>query len=114
MRDLELIPIENPEQVPCAIHGTYSRYWPLIKKEGLKCMNRNHIHFAVGLPSDETVISGIRKDVDILIYINLKKALECGIKFFKSSNGVVLSPGDSHGAIKPEYFLKVCDRKGTA
>lgn len=75
-------------------------------------MNRNHIHFATGLPSDNRVTSGMRRDVDVLIYINLKKALDCGLKFYKSTNGVVLSPGDSEGVIGPQYFLKVSDRKG--
>lgn len=112
MKDLELIPIESFDAVPSVIHGTYKRFWPKIKQEGLKCMNRNHIHFSTGLPADKEVISGMRRDVEILIYINLKKALDNGLKFYLSLNGVVLSSGNS-GTIHSKYFLKVCDRKGT-
>lgn len=75
-------------------------------------MKRNHIHFAKGLPSDKTVLSGIRKDCQIFIYIDLAKALREGIKFFKSSNEVILSPGDENGVIDPKYFLKVINSKG--
>lgn len=41
------------------VHGTYKDAWELIKKKGLSRMNRNHIHFAVGLPGDAGVISGL-------------------------------------------------------
>jgi RNA:NAD 2'-phosphotransferase (TPT1/KptA family) len=38
----------------------------------------------------------------------LEKALGDGIKFYKSDNGVILSPGvGEKGLIGPEYFLKV-------
>jgi RNA:NAD 2'-phosphotransferase (TPT1/KptA family) len=39
------------------------------------------------------VISGMRNDAQILIYINLRKALEMGVPFWMSENGVVLSEG---------------------
>lgn len=109
---MELKPIENPDQIPHIIHGTSKQNWNKIQYEGLKRMKRNHIHFATGLPSDKTVISGIRKCVDIFIYIDIKKTLQSGIKLYQSSNGVILSPGDTNGVIKPEYFLKVCDKRG--
>jgi hypothetical protein len=32
-----------------------------------------------------------------------------GIKFYRSENNVILSPGDSEGFIKPKYFVKVVD-----
>lgn len=109
---MELKEIENSEQVPHVIHGTYKRSWFKIKTEGLKRMKRTHIHFATGLPSDKGVISGMRSDVDVLIFIDVTRALQSGIKFYQSSNGVVLSPGDERGVIKPKYFLRVCDRRG--
>lgn len=75
-------------------------------------MSRNHIHFATGLPTDRTVISGIRKNCQIYIYINLPLALHDGIPFYKSSNDVILSPGNQDGVLPPQYFLKVFDRAG--
>mgnify|MGYP000117887290 CR=1 FL=1 len=55
-----LTKIEDPSQYPVVIHGTFSKFWPLIKAEGLKRMNRIHIHFAPGMPKEEGVISGMR------------------------------------------------------
>lgn len=75
-------------------------------------MRRNHIHFAKGLPTNDNVISGMRKDCQVYIYINLHLAIAEGLEFFMSVNEVVLSPGDEHGLIKPRYFLKVCSSNG--
>jgi 2'-phosphotransferase len=54
----------------------------------------------------------MRNSADILIYIDLKKALDAGIKFFLSANGVVLTAGDDTGFLKPEFFSRVEDKKG--
>lgn len=99
-----------PHQLENVIHGTYYKCWGIIKNIGLSRMNRVHIHFANGLPNDN-VISGMRKDVEIVIYINVNKAIEANLKFYRSPNGVILSPGDINGIIHPKYFLKVCDIK---
>lgn len=56
------------------IHGTTKKAWTLIQKEGLSVMKRNHIHFAIGLPDDPSVSSGIRKTSDVFIYIHLQEA----------------------------------------
>lgn len=42
--------ITEPEQYPLVVHGTFTKFWPFIEKEGLKRMSRNHIHFAPGMP----------------------------------------------------------------
>ena len=95
-------------------------------------MKRNHIHLAQGV-AGENVISGMsfppfflfsnqhnifcskqgmRTSSQILIFINLQKALDAGIKFFLSDNGVVLTEGDGEGLLKPEFFEKVENAKG--
>lgn len=74
-------------------------------------MQRNHIHFACGLPGTGGIISGMRASCQVYIYINLRKALQDNLKFYKSANGVILSSGDSDGFIKPKYFLKVVNAK---
>lgn len=94
------------------IHGTFFKNWDSIKKEGLSRQKRNHIHFSTGLPDVESIISGIRKNAEVFIYINLNLALSDGLKFYMSVNKVILSPGDDIGYIKPKYFLKVCDVSG--
>jgi 2'-phosphotransferase len=55
---------------------------------------------------------GMRSYSQILIFINLQKALDAGIKFFLSDNGVVLTEGDAEGLLRPEFFEKVENSKG--
>lgn len=111
---LKVVKDDNLEEltkdtIPSKIfHGTYLKKLPLILPNGLSKMNRNHIHFTYDLES----ISGIRKSANILIYIDTEKCFQNGIKFFKSSNGVILSPGDNQGFIKSEYFDKIVKVNG--
>lgn len=44
-------------------------------------MNRNHIHFAVDLPGSDKVISGMRSNCAVAIFIDVSKALEGLVKF---------------------------------
>lgn len=122
------------------VHGTYHAAWPkILATGGLKCMGRTHIHFATGPPlsailSDgpddivavlkskcsggkDGVISGMRSDAQILIYIDIKRAMEAGCPFWRSENGVILSEGldandDGSGKIVgTEFFDVVVERK---
>lgn len=122
------------------VHGTFHATWPkILASGGLKCMGRNHIHFASGPPlssilpdgihgqvvtpksgggaeKKEGVISGMRADAQILIYINLKRALEAGCPFWVSENGVILSEGvagkdDGKKVLGTEFFDVVVERK---
>lgn len=99
------------------VHGTYHGAWPLILASGgLRPMSRLQVHFATGptineiypngrdapiakldVRSKATVISGMRSDAEILIYINLRRALEAGCPFSRSENGVILSEGLDNG-----------------
>ncbi|RHZ78256.1 hypothetical protein Glove_166g287 [Diversispora epigaea] len=109
VKDLELEKITDHEQIPTVIHGTYLNRWKFIEKEGLRKMNRNHIHCSIGHFGDPNVKSGLRANCDLFIYINAKKAMEDGIEFYRSSNGVILTSG-INGCLKPEYFLKVVNK----
>jgi 2'-phosphotransferase len=53
----------------------------------------------------------MRSSSQVLIYIDVQKALDAGITFFLSENGVILTEGDEHGFLSPEYFLRVEDRQ---
>ena len=44
--DPDLKPITDPSAYPVVVHGTYSKAWEQIRKQGLSKMRRNHIHFA--------------------------------------------------------------------
>lgn len=106
-----------------------------IATQGLSKMGRNHIHLATGLPSSgvksgahvyeglSNVISsflipflilGMRANSAVMIYLDVPKAMEGGITFFLSANGVVLSPGNDEGIIPPEYFGNVVIKGRTA
>lgn len=97
------------------VHGTYyGNYQSIIDSGGLKKMGRNHIHFSTGLPEDkEGVISGMRSDAEILIYVDVRGSLERGngLTWWLSDNGVVLSEGDAEGLIGTQWWRKVVGRR---
>lgn len=104
---VKMAAITSPSDAPVVVHGTSRAAYASIKKSGLKPMGRQHIHFAAGLPGAGGVISGMRASCQVQIYIDLERALSDGIPFFKSENGVILSPGDKSGCIPPAYFKQV-------
>ena len=66
---------------------------------------------AVGLPGKNGVISGMRGSCEIVVEINLIKAVQ-DIPFFISKNNVVLSPGlGEKGYIPPSYFRNIFELK---
>ncbi|XP_069501199.1 tRNA 2'-phosphotransferase 1 isoform X2 [Ambystoma mexicanum] len=74
--DLDLTLLTTDDTLPeNAIHGTYLRHWPSIKSRGLSRMSRIHIHMTTHLPTEEEVVSGIRKDCEVAVFIDLPKAL---------------------------------------
>jgi len=105
-----LTPIQI-RNLPCIVHGTYEDAWKSIEQEGLKRMNRTHIHFATGLPEDKQVISGMRRSATIYIYIDPEPCIEDGIEFFVSANGVILT-GGVNGILGTRYFMKVTNSTG--
>ncbi|XP_042561264.1 tRNA 2'-phosphotransferase 1 [Clupea harengus] len=111
--DLELRAVdpEAPDFTQEAIHGSYLTHWAAIRSQGLSRMGRTHIHLASGLPGAQGVISGMRKNCDLVIYIDVLKAISDGIPFFWSENGVLLTPGDSEGKLAPCYFSRAMQLK---
>jgi 2'-phosphotransferase len=101
--------IIDPKLYPIVVHGTSEEAYKKIKTEGLKVMNRNHVHFAIGYPENREVVSGMRRNCQIFIEIDMEKAMSDGIKFFLSTNKVVLSAGND-GVIEPKYFKTVRDK----
>ncbi|KAL3436455.1 KptA family-domain-containing protein [Aspergillus tetrazonus] len=147
---LERLTLDNPDKLPeTVVHGTYHSTWPLILESGgVKCMGRNHAHFATGpavqdvlsaidssvsrgeegdeksgsgAGSHGKVISGMRADAAVLIYIDIRRALAGGCPFWRSENGVILSEGmevnvatgtgAEKGVIPVEYFDVVVERR---
>tara|TARA_B100001093_G_scaffold517006_1_gene597265 strand:+ start:4364 stop:4963 length:600 start_codon:yes stop_codon:yes gene_type:complete len=96
-----LTPLKS--QIDGCFHATFSRNLESIKKNGLSRMERKHIHIA----ESENAKSGRRETCDIKIFINMKLALDEGIKFYQSKNKCILTPGDEKGFLSPKYFLKI-------
>ncbi|KAM3867134.1 tRNA 2'-phosphotransferase 1 [Diretmus argenteus] len=106
--DLELKPLlaGSPDCPGEAVHGSYLRSWTSIQQQGLSRMKRTHIHLAAGLPGEDGVVSGMRKDCDLAVFIDVSKALAGGLQFFRSENGVILTTGDAEGKLLPKYFSR--------
>ncbi|KAL2911927.1 tRNA 2'-phosphotransferase [Polyrhizophydium stewartii] len=108
---VEMETITDPADVPVAVHGTYKAKLDAILAQGLKVMSRQHIHLAVGLIGQDGVISGMRRDNNVVIYVDVAKAMADGIVFMRSANNVILTEGRG-GVLLPEYFSRVVDRNG--
>eukprot|EP00644_Phytophthora_capsici_P018401 jgi/Phyca11/556568/estExt2_Genewise1Plus.C_PHYCAscaffold_910082 len=115
VQDEELLtPLEDPNSIDKCVHGTYLKFWESIWTTGLSKMQRNHIHFAEREVTDEEVVSGMRSNCNLLLYVDFPMAVRDGMKFYKSSNNVVLSPGmEETGVIDRRYFLRAVKRDGT-
>ncbi|KAK9462009.1 phosphotransferase KptA/Tpt1 [Lipomyces oligophaga] len=108
-----LTAVTDAVQVPIAVHGTSIKAWESIRQSGLSKMKRNHIHLASGLPGDDGVISGMRNKSQVYIYVDVARAMQDGIRFYKSDNGVILTSGDTDGLLLPTYFSKVVSKNET-
>lgn len=111
-----MVPVNRPGSLSVRMHAVVGNTRLSIastEHQGLSKMKRNHIHLAQGLPGTG-ILSGMRQSSSVFIYIDLEKALQAGLKFSLSANGVVLSEGDSRGFIKPCFFQRVEDSKGNA
>ena len=94
-----------------AVHGTYRSAWPaIIDSGGLMPMARHHIHLAADLPGESGVISGMRSSSEIHIWVDLLGASRAGVPFFRSANGVILTPGLAASRQLPsQFFVRVVD-----
>lgn len=101
-----LKPVTSPEEVPVCVHGTYNRNLESILQSGLKRMKRLHVHFSSGLPTDGGIISGMRRDVNVLIFLDVRKAMADGMKLYISDNRVILTEG-FEGVVPVKYFEKM-------
>ncbi len=83
--DLELQSLEPPETL---LHGTAERFLDAIYKEGLKKMNRHHVHLSISETVAKSV--GARYGKPVLLSISAQKMYEDGYLFYKSANNVWL------------------------
>jgi 2'-phosphotransferase len=78
------------------VHGTTRQAWQTIRVEGLRAMNRSHIHFAQH--ADQ-----VRKGSSVLIWVDAEASTAKGVSFGVASNGIVLTKDVLH----PSHFVKV-------
>jgi 2'-phosphotransferase len=106
--ELLLTKVVNHSEIPYCIHGTYKDKLPLIIENGLSKMNRDQIHMTTNRyePSLKHVPC-IRHSINTIIQINVELAMNNGIEFYISDNGVILSPGNEEGVIPSKYFIGI-------
>lgn len=73
-------------------HGTDGSVIDLIMKDGLKSMDRIHIHFVTN-ENPAFQLSGFRSKSNIIITVDMHQAMIAGFDFFQAPNGVILTRG---------------------
>jgi 2'-phosphotransferase len=114
-----LLTMLTPLTVPTTcVHGTFFRAWgDILHSGGLKAMGRNHVHFASGpergamldqqelklkdMMAKDAVVSGMRGDAEVLIYVDVGRAMKAGMEWYVSENGVILTEGEGKGEEVP-------------
>ncbi|XP_023391563.1 tRNA 2'-phosphotransferase 1 isoform X4 [Pteropus vampyrus] len=56
---------------------------------------------------------GMRPNCEVAVFINGPLALADGIPFFRSANGVILTPGNADGFLLPKYFKEALQLRPT-
>ncbi|KAI0481602.1 RNA 2'-phosphotransferase, Tpt1 [Xylaria cf. heliscus] len=159
------VTLEDRNVPDVVVHGTYFAFWPsIVAAGGLKKMGRTHVHFGTGIPGDgkeggglvhdvedeedeegataaaaqsrPKVISGMRADAEVLIFVDVERALRDNetsssggggggggssntaeekaadeIKWWISENNVVLTEGNAEGLVPLKYFKEVRGRR---
>lgn len=84
--DLGLKPVSPPKVL---FHGTATRFWPSIQTEGLKKMNRQHVHLSEDKETAAKV--GVRHGKLQILTIDCLAMTAAGHIFYVSENGVWLT-----------------------
>ena len=92
--DLKLEPKTPPDVL---YHGTYQKAVAAIQREGLKKMQRQHVHMAADLHTASSV--GMRRGAPVIYKVLAMRMHEAGFLFYQSENGVWLT---NH--VPPEYL----------
>jgi len=92
--DLGLVAQQPPKDL---FHGTTERFVDTILKEGLKPMQRHHVHLSADVETAEQV--GSRRGKVHIFTIKTAQMIADGFKFYKSENGVWLVD-----KVPPEYL----------
>lgn len=83
---------------PKLYHGTPEKFLKSIKKNGLKPMNRHHVHLSSDIETAKNV--GERRGKSTVIEIDTMSMVRDNIKFYQSDNGVWLTD-----EVNPKYLI---------
>ncbi len=88
------------EKIPPSVlfHGTPEMFVTIIKQEGLKPMQRHHVHLSDNISTAEQV--GSRRGKPYIFEIDTTSMIKDGVKFYQSENGVWLVD-----YVDPKYFM---------
>jgi putative RNA 2'-phosphotransferase len=103
--DLQLQQITPPFKL---YHGTAQRFLPFIMKEGLKKMNRHHVHMYSEENLGKAKDTGARHQKDagaVILVIEAKQMHNEGYKFYKTDNDVYLTD------TVPSKYIKIYENE---
>ena len=90
-----------------AAYGIGHKQWETVRTAGLKCGTRNHLHISTRDSKSGYIIGKPGGDADVVVFINVARAIADGVKFYMASNGVILTRGvDEKGELPIRYFTR--------
>ncbi len=92
------ITFEKKVPPPILYHGTPTRHVLTIMKEGIKKMDRHHVHLSADTATAKAV--GGRRGSFAVLTISTKEMVRDGMEFFLSDNGVWLTD-----YVDPKYIV---------
>ena len=93
--DVELKEAEPPQYL---YHGTATRFFHAIQREGIRKMSRQYVHLSGDFQTAMAV--GKRHGIPMVVTINAAAMAQDGVGFYRSENGVWLC---EH--VEPKYFV---------
>ncbi len=90
------------DRVEPVFHGTRAEVVPLARREGLRAMDRTHVHLA-GARRDKV---GKRASVQVLVPVCPVRLAAAGIALFRSPNGVFLAREVPPECLLPEELTR--------
>nr|XP_021587484.2 tRNA 2'-phosphotransferase 1 isoform X1 [Ictidomys tridecemlineatus] len=103
----------------CPSRSPSSSQLPLSKAALSLAWNRTPSHPSQDISLSRFVVSapidpiGMRPNCEVAVFINGPLALSDGISFFRSANGVILTPGNADGFLLPKYFKEALQLRPT-
>lgn len=94
------VDVELREEIPpqYLYHGTATRFFPAIQREGIRKMSRQYVHLSGDFETAMAV--GKRHGIPMVVTINAAAMARDGVGFYRSENGVWLC---EH--VEPKYFV---------